>query len=48
MDWIDVAEDREEWRAVVNTVMNLQVPFVECFTKRSPALCNSQCEVHAA
>jgi hypothetical protein len=26
VDWIDLAQDREEWRALVNTVMNLQVP----------------------
>jgi hypothetical protein len=26
MDWIDVAQDREQWRALVNTVMNLRVP----------------------
>jgi len=26
MDWIDVAEDRDRWRALVNAVMNLQVP----------------------
>jgi hypothetical protein len=26
MDWIDVAEDRDQWRAAVNTVMNLGVP----------------------
>jgi hypothetical protein len=25
MDWIDLAEDRDWWRAVVNTVMNLRV-----------------------
>jgi hypothetical protein len=25
-DWIDVAQDRDRWRAVVYTVMNLQVP----------------------
>jgi hypothetical protein len=25
MDWIDLAEDRDQWRALVNTVMNRQV-----------------------
>jgi hypothetical protein len=23
MDWIDLAQDRGQWRALVNTVMNL-------------------------
>jgi hypothetical protein len=26
MDWIDLAQNREQWRALVNMVMNLWVP----------------------
>jgi hypothetical protein len=26
MDWIDLAQDRDQWMALVNTVMKLQVP----------------------
>jgi hypothetical protein len=25
-DWIDVAQDRDQWRALLNTVLNLWVP----------------------
>jgi hypothetical protein len=25
-DWIDMAQDRDQWKALVNTVLNLRVP----------------------
>jgi hypothetical protein len=25
LDWIDMAQDRDHWRALVNTVLNLRV-----------------------
>jgi hypothetical protein len=26
VDWIDIAQDRDQWRDIVNTVFNLGVP----------------------
>jgi hypothetical protein len=26
IDWIDLAQDRDKWKALVNTIMNLRVP----------------------
>jgi hypothetical protein len=27
MDWIDLAQDRDQWKDLVNTVINLQVSY---------------------
>jgi hypothetical protein len=27
VDWIDMAQDRDQWRALVNTVLNLRVSY---------------------
>jgi hypothetical protein len=45
MDWIDLAQDMDQWRALVNMVMNLQVSqnfgkflsscTTACFSRRS-------------
>jgi hypothetical protein len=26
MDWTEQVQDRDQWRALVNTIMNLQIP----------------------
>jgi hypothetical protein len=26
MDWVDLTQDRDQWKTLLNTVMNIQVP----------------------
>jgi hypothetical protein len=26
VDWLDLAQDRDQWRALVNTIMDIRVP----------------------
>jgi hypothetical protein len=41
VDWINVAQDRDTWQAVVNTVMNHWASALNCACETSPLLTKS-------
>jgi hypothetical protein len=48
MDWIDVAQDRDKWRAVANAIMNLWVPqnAGNFLTSRHPVSFSRRTQLH--
>jgi hypothetical protein len=43
VDWINIARDRDQWRALLNTVLNLRVPLnAEKFLSGCPINCSSR------
>jgi hypothetical protein len=47
MEWIDMAQDRNQWRALVNTVLNLWVPYNAVKFLSGCTICGLSCPVNS-
>jgi hypothetical protein len=46
MDWINLAKDRDQWRALVNTVMSLRVTFGKFFSSCATGGFSRRAQLH--
>jgi hypothetical protein len=46
MDWIDLVQDREQWRVLVNTLMNYKIVTVD--TVQCDSICRYLMPLHVS